>query len=41
VLWIYLTGWVTPDGTLHFRDDIYRRNPVKAAEAELHSELRQ
>jgi murein L,D-transpeptidase YcbB/YkuD len=23
VAWTYLTGWVTRDGTLHFRDDIY------------------
>ena len=23
VAWIYLTGWVTRDGTIHFRDDIY------------------
>ena len=23
VAWIYLTGWVTRDGGMHFRDDIY------------------
>jgi len=23
VAWIYMTGWVTRDGTMHFRDDIY------------------
>jgi len=23
VAWTYLTGWVTRDGTVHFRDDIY------------------
>jgi murein L,D-transpeptidase YcbB/YkuD len=23
VAWIYLTGWVTRDNTIHFRDDIY------------------
>ena len=23
VTWIYLTGWVTRDSTIHFRDDIY------------------
>jgi murein L,D-transpeptidase YcbB/YkuD len=23
VAWTYLTGWVTRDGTIHFRDDIY------------------
>ena len=26
VAWIYLTGWVTSDGTIHFRDDIYGRD---------------
>ncbi len=24
VIWAYLTGWVTPDGNVHFRKDIYR-----------------
>ncbi|MEA3057900.1 MAG: L,D-transpeptidase YcbB [Sphingomonadales bacterium] len=23
VAWVYMTGWVTRDGTVHFRDDIY------------------
>jgi murein L,D-transpeptidase YcbB/YkuD len=23
VAWIYITGWVTRDGAIHFRDDIY------------------
>jgi hypothetical protein len=23
VAWIYLTGWVTRDGGIHFRDDVY------------------
>jgi|APCry1669192522_1035417.scaffolds.fasta_scaffold00490_7 murein L,D-transpeptidase YcbB/YkuD len=23
VAWIYLTGWMTRDGTVHFRDDVY------------------
>jgi murein L,D-transpeptidase YcbB/YkuD len=23
VAWVYLTGWVTRDGSVHFRDDIY------------------
>ncbi|MDB5638865.1 MAG: murein L,D-transpeptidase, partial [Bradyrhizobium sp.] len=23
VAWIYLTGWASRDGSIHFRDDIY------------------
>ena len=23
VAWIYLTGWATRDGVIHFRDDVY------------------
>jgi murein L,D-transpeptidase YcbB/YkuD len=23
VAWIYLTGWASPDGTIHFRNDVY------------------
>lgn len=26
VIWTYLTGYVTPDGTVHFRPDIYGRD---------------
>ena len=26
VAWVYLTGWVTRDGTVHFRDDVYKRD---------------
>jgi murein L,D-transpeptidase YcbB/YkuD len=26
VAWVYLTGWVTRDGTIHFRDDIYHHD---------------
>ncbi len=26
VAWIYLTGWVTRDGTVHFRDDVYHHD---------------
>jgi len=27
VAWIYLTGWGSPDGTIHFRNDIYNLDP--------------
>ena len=35
VAWIYLTGWVTSDGTIHFRDDIYGHDdkPMLVADA--------
>ncbi len=35
VAWIYLTGWMTSDGTVHFRDDIYGRDdkPMLVADA--------
>jgi L,D-transpeptidase YcbB len=26
VAWVYLTGWVTRDGTIQFRDDVYRHD---------------
>jgi murein L,D-transpeptidase YcbB/YkuD len=26
VAWVYLTGWVTRDGTVEFRDDIYKHD---------------
>lgn len=37
VAWVYLTGWVTRDGLLHFRDDIYRHDtaPSRALMASL------
>jgi murein L,D-transpeptidase YcbB/YkuD len=36
VIWTYLTGYVTPDGQVHFRPDIYRRDAgeVLTAKAE-------
>jgi len=30
VAWIYLTGWASPDGTIHFRNDIYNLDPKPA-----------
>ncbi|MCZ8376113.1 MAG: L,D-transpeptidase family protein [Beijerinckiaceae bacterium] len=36
VIWTYLTGYVTPEGTVHFRPDIYGRDgapPAKAPDA--------
>ena len=32
VAWIYLTGWATRDGALHFRDDIYGYDDKPARE---------
>ena len=23
VIWVYMTGWSSADGTVHFRDDVY------------------
>ena len=37
VAWIYLTGWVTRDNVVHFRDDIYNHDtaPSRALVADL------
>ena len=37
VAWVYLTGWVTRDGGIHFRDDIYNHDtaPSRALVASL------
>ncbi|MCC6887970.1 MAG: L,D-transpeptidase family protein [Hyphomicrobiales bacterium] len=37
VAWVYLTGWVTGDGVVHFRDDIYQHDtaPSRALMAAL------
>ena len=26
VAWVYLTGWVTRDGTVQFREDVYKHD---------------
>jgi murein L,D-transpeptidase YcbB/YkuD len=30
VAWIYLTGWASQDGTIHFRKDVYDLDPKPA-----------
>jgi murein L,D-transpeptidase YcbB/YkuD len=41
VAWIYLTGWATRDGALHFRDDIYGHDdkPARQLVADLRPSL--
>ena len=42
VAWIYLTGWATRDGIVHFRDDIYGLDdkPAQPLTAEAHAPQR-
>ena len=28
VAWVYVTGWVTRDGTVNFREDVYKHDDM-------------
>ena len=35
VIWVYMTGWASADGTVHFADDVYGVDTVGLAQASL------
>jgi murein L,D-transpeptidase YcbB/YkuD len=39
VAWVYLTGWVTRDQTIHFRDDVYGRDEKPALVADARPQI--
>jgi murein L,D-transpeptidase YcbB/YkuD len=39
VAWVYLTGWVTRDNTIHFRDDIYGHDEKPTLVADARSQV--
>jgi len=28
VIWVYMTGWASADGTVHFADDVYQVDSI-------------
>ena len=34
VIWVYMTGWASADGTVHFADDVYNVDSIDLAQAD-------